>query len=137
MSVDSVAGTLSGDGRSVTQFTFLVRGDSGVRAGIGALSKYDFGLNTSGASATWTGATRASETNPARDWETGDTYVRRLGDKRLLSKISAYTSVFVERATICDNALAHSIGCLYSWKPFVQFDYTYRRVRTTGQPFDN
>src|SRR5258708_256275 len=47
------------------QFSYLLRGDSGVRAGATAIARYDVGRSSMGVTFTWTGASNPSPTNAA------------------------------------------------------------------------
>jgi hypothetical protein len=61
------------------QFTYLLRGDNGARAGATAIARYDVGSSSAGLTFTWTGATNPSPTNPAGIFDLGAGYRLRLG----------------------------------------------------------
>ena len=82
------------------QFTAITRGqDGGYRGGGSAVMRIDQGSNNFGATFTWTGATRPSDTNPAGISDVGLGYGRKFGNEGILSHFTAHGNVTVEKQT--------------------------------------
>ena len=118
--VDSVASVIEDSGDRVTNFSdhvnlaattafhagehlawafaptasIFLRGESGARLGGALIGRYDRANNTFSAAATWSGATRTSDTNPAGLMDVNLGYGRQLS-----KRWSAYSSVQWERAS--------------------------------------
>ena len=61
--------------------------------------RVDPGLNSIGATLSWTGATRSGGTNPAGIWDLGFGYGRKLGANGLANHLTAHTSLTIEKQT--------------------------------------
>jgi hypothetical protein len=74
--------------------SFFLRGESGARLGGALIGRYDRANNTFSAAATWSGATRRSDTNPAGLMDVNLGYGRQLS-----KRWNAYGSAQWERAS--------------------------------------
>lgn len=71
----------------------LLRGDEGLRLGGALLARYDRGVNTFSAAASWSGATVSSPTNPSGLFDITSGYGRKFG------RLTPYANVQLERGT--------------------------------------
>src|SRR5205823_4083565 len=55
----------------------FLRDESGARLGGVAIARYDFGQNSAGLTASWSGATHSSDSNPASTFDLGAGFGRR------------------------------------------------------------
>lgn len=72
---------------------FLLRGDDGLRLGGVLIARYDRGVNTFSAAASWSGATVSSPTNPSGLFDITGGYGRGFG------RLTPYANLQLERAT--------------------------------------
>jgi hypothetical protein len=79
--------------------SFFLRDEDGVRGGAAAIARYDWGRNSAGLTAAWTGATTASASNPAGSLDLGGGYGRRLAASGLLAHFTAHGNFLVEKST--------------------------------------
>jgi hypothetical protein len=81
------------------QATFFLRNQSGARLGAIAIARYDTGRNSIGATASWSGATSSSASNPASTFDLGFGFGRQLFGSRLLEKLTPHFNGEWERST--------------------------------------
>ena len=81
------------------QLSVLVRGDHGVRAGAFLIARTDWGRNSLGFTANWTGATAPSDSNPAGTFDAGFGGGRRLGSSGLAGVLTVHGNYLFERST--------------------------------------
>ena len=81
------------------EVTILTRGDHGARLGGFLIGRGDWGRNSAGFTANWTGATAASDTNPAGTLDVGFGGGRRLGTKGLAGQLTLHGNYLYERST--------------------------------------
>ena len=86
------------------QFIAITRGvDGGYRGGGTAIARVDQGLNNYGATMTWTGATRPTDSNPAGIWDVGFGFGRKFGKEGIRSQFTAHGNVTAEKQTGADK----------------------------------
>ncbi len=79
--------------------TYLTRGDQGFRVGGTALARVDPGLNSIGATLSWSGATKPGSNNPPGIWDLGFGFGRKLGAYGLANHLTAHASLTMEKQT--------------------------------------
>jgi hypothetical protein len=79
--------------------SFLLRGDRGARLGAAAIARFDSGLNSAGATITWTGATVSSVSNPSGVWDIGGGLGRRLANSGAWSRLTPHGNIVYERSS--------------------------------------
>jgi hypothetical protein len=114
------------------QLTAFLHGDSGIRAGATVIARYDGGGNTISGTASWTGATTASDTNPAGTWDFGAGFGRPLGQKGLLSQFTPHANLTLEKSTGFDRTLAIFGGIEYQLTQRVAIDFSGQRFGLVG-----
>jgi hypothetical protein len=108
------------------QATVFLHDESGVRLGAAAIARYDTGKSSLGATASWTGATHSSATNPAGTLDLGCGFGRRLAAEGKLAKFTAHGNGVWERSTGQPGAILAFEG--------VEFELTDRvSVDLSGQ----
>ena len=114
------------------QVTTFLRGDSGVRLGATTIARYDGGGNTIAATASWTAATTASDTNPAGTWDFGGGFGRQLAQKGLLSQFTPHMNLTLERSTGFERTLAVFGGVEYQLTQRLALDLSGQRFGLIG-----
>jgi hypothetical protein len=114
------------------QITFFLRGESGIRAGATVLSRLDWGPNSLGGTVSWSGATHASDNNPAGAWDVGAGYGRHLAPSGFFSQITPHANVILERATGFERTLAAFAGIEYQITNKIALDVSGQRFGLTG-----
>ena len=114
------------------QVTKLLRNDSGLRLGATTIARYDGGGNTIGVIGSWTGATTASDTNPAGTWDIGGGFGRQLAAKGVWSKVTPHTNVTLERSTGFQKTLAVFGGVAYQFTDRFTADVSGQRFGLIG-----
>ena len=156
---DSVSNAISGNGRA-TQFsdrltfaattvlidsghfdvavapqaTAFLRSESGVRLGATAIARFDGGGNSAGLTAGWSGATTASNTNPAGVWDLGVGYGRQLGWR--LKRFTPHADAVYERATGFERTIAVFGGVEYQMTERAAVDAVWQRYGLAGGEAD-
>ena len=114
------------------QVTALLRNDSGVRAGATTIARYDGGGNSIAATAGWSAATAASDTNPSGVWDFGGGIAHRLASMGTLARITPHANVSLEKSTGFDKTLALFGGVEYQVTERVAFDLSCQRFGVIG-----
>lgn len=114
------------------QVTTFLRGDSGVRVGATTIARYDGGGSTIAATASWTAATTASETNPSGTWDFGGGFGHHLAEKGLLSQFTPHVNVTLEKSTGFQRTLAGFGGVEYQLTKRVAIDVAGQRFGLIG-----
>ena len=114
------------------QATFLLRGDSGARLGATVLARYDSGLNSLGATAAWSAATRPSATNPAGSWDFGTGFGRKLASAGVLNRLTPHINALYDRSTGFGGTLAGFAGLEYQITPRAAVDVSGQRLGLSG-----
>jgi hypothetical protein len=107
--------------------TFGFRDQQGFRAGLTAITRYDRGRNSVGATITWTGAANPTESNPAGTWDFGYGYGRVFG-----SRTTVHADGQFERATGYSGAWSFFEGIEFQFTPAVAVDATAQHLNVTG-----
>ena len=82
------------------QFEVITRGlDGGYRGGGTAVARIDHGLSTFGSTLAWTGATRATDSNPSGIWDIGFGFGRKFGKEGIWNNLTAHGNVTIEKQT--------------------------------------
>jgi len=114
------------------QATVFLRDVSGLRYGATVIAREDIGLNSMGATTSWTGATASSTTNPAGTWDFGAGFGRHLAAKGVLSRFTPHVNAIWERSTGFERSFSTFGGVEYQITPRVAFDVSSQRVGLTG-----
>lgn len=114
------------------QVTAFLRNESGARIGGTAIARYGKGLNDLGASVSWSGATSASDTNPAGAWDFAAGYGRQLGARGIASRFTLHATAVLDRPTGFESNLAVFAGVEYEISQRISFDVTAQRFGLTG-----
>ncbi len=114
------------------QVTALLRGDTGVRLGATTIARYDGGGNTIAGIASWSGATAATDSNPAGIWDWGGGYARQLAQAGALSRITPHINLNWERASGFERTLSAFGGIGYQVTGRLTADVSGQRYGLTG-----
>lgn len=114
------------------QVTTFLRAESGARLGAAALATYDRGLNSLGASLAWSGATTASDANPAGVWDVTAGYGRQLASSGPAGRFTLHVTSQVERATGFAASLALFAGVEYQISRRLALDFSGQQYGVTG-----
>jgi hypothetical protein len=114
------------------QVTALLRNDSGFRIGATTIARYNKGLNDLGAYLGWSGATSATDTNPAGVWDFAAGYGRQLASSGLPSQFTLHATTQLERSTGFESNLAVFAGVEYQITPRFALDLSANRFGLTG-----
>jgi hypothetical protein len=114
------------------QATVLLRGDSGMRLGAVAIARYDVGQNSIGGTFAWSGATHASDTNPAGTFDIGAGFGRRLAPRGLLGKFTPHVNVVWERSTGVDPIMSMYEGVEFQMTDRFALDVTGQHLGVNG-----
>ena len=106
--------------------SFLLRGDSGVRAGATAIARYDAGRHSGGVTLSWTGATSPSATNPAGTFDLGFGYGYNLG------KITPHANWVWERSTGISRQISIFEGVEWQVNDPLAIDFSVQHVSLWG-----
>ena len=109
------------------QATALLRDNSGMRIGGSAIVRYDRGPHSLGWTASWTGATSPSDSNPAGVWD----FVAGYGFKPV-TKVTPHAELMFERATGFDRTIGASAGMEYQVTERLAIDVTGLRLGLAG-----
>jgi hypothetical protein len=114
------------------QATVFLRDESGGRYGATVIAREDIGLNSMGATVSWSGATASSASNPAGTWDFGAGYGRHLAAKGVLAHFTPHVNAVWERSTGFDGSLSAFAGVEYQITSRVAFDATGQRIGFSG-----
>ena len=119
------------------QAGIFLRDESGGRLGAVAIARYDSGRNSTGFTASWSGATHSSESNPAGTFDAGFGYGRQLSGSRLLEKFTPHFNAEWERSTGNPSAVLWFEGFEYQITEKLAFDLAGQHIATSGAPPDH
>ena len=108
--------------------TVQTRGEGGFRGGGSALLRVDPGLNSIGGSVSWTGASQASDTNPAGIFDVAFGYGRKLGQQGLLQKLTLHANITVEKQTSLNRFFTMLEGMEYQLSDGFSLDLSAQHV---------
>ena len=114
------------------QVSYLLRGDSGVRAGATAIARYDVGHSSMGVTATWTGASHASDTNPAGTFDVGTGFGYHLKATGPLSHFTPHVNGLYEKSTGVARQLSLFEGMEYQISDPVGLDFAVQHISLRG-----
>jgi hypothetical protein len=112
--------------------TFGSRDQPGIRAGLTAITRYDHGRNSAGATLTWTGTPNPNDSSPAGTWDLGSGYGHTFG-----GKTTVHVDTQLERATGYVSALSVFEGVEYQFTPNVALDLSAQHFNATGGTLDH
>jgi hypothetical protein len=118
------------------QATYLLRGDSGTRAGATAIARYDVGRSSAGVSFTWTGATNPSPTNPAGTFDLGAGYGFRLKPSGPLGHLTPHMNWLYEKSTGNSHQVSLFEGIEYQVKDPFAIDFAVQHISLWGNQPD-
>jgi hypothetical protein len=114
------------------QLTTFLRDQSGVRLGATVIGRYDGGGNSIAFTASWSGATSASDANPAGVWDFGAGWGHHLATSGALNRITPHANVILEKSTGFAHTLALYGGVAYQLTERLSVDVTGQRLGLTG-----
>jgi hypothetical protein len=114
------------------QITALLRSDSGARAGGTAIARFAAGGNDFGFTAGWSGATSATDTNPAGVWDFGGGFGRPLRSKGVLNRLTPHVNAILEKSTGFERTLAGFAGIEYQVTKRLAVDVSGQRFGLSG-----
>jgi hypothetical protein len=118
------------------QFTYLLRGDSGARAGATAIARYDVGRSSAGVTFTWTGATNPSPTNPAGTFDLGAGYGFRLKPSGPLGHLTPHLNWLYEKSTGNSHQVSLFEGMEYQVTDPFAIDFAVQHISLWGNQPD-
>jgi len=118
------------------QVSYLLRGDSGVRAGATAIARYDVGRSSMGVTFTWTGASQASSTNPAGTFDIGAGYGYHLKTTGLLSHFTPHFNWLWEKSTGNSRQISLFEGVEYQLTDPIGLDFAVQHFSVWGNQPD-
>ncbi len=117
--------------------SFYLRDESGARLGSTAIARYDSGRNSTGVTATWSGATHSSPNNPAGLFDLGFGYGRNLQGSPFLEKFTPHTNLILEKATGQQNTVALFEGIEFQMTERFALDLSGQHFSLNHGPADN
>jgi hypothetical protein len=118
------------------QVSYLLRGDSGVRAGATAIARYDVGRSSAGVTLTWTGANNPSATNPAGTFDIGTGYGFRLKPSGALGHLTPHMNWLYEKSTGNSHQISLFEGMEYQMTDLVAVDFAVQHISLWGNQPD-
>jgi hypothetical protein len=118
------------------QATYLLRGDSGVRAGLTAIARYDVGRSSAGVTVTWTGASSPSNTNPAGTFDIGTGYGFRLRPSGALGHLTPHMNWLYEKSTGNSRQISLFEGMEYQVTDPFAIDFAVQHISLWGNQPD-
>ena len=112
--------------------TVLLREDDGTRFGANAIARYDVGRSSAGVTLSWTGATHASDTNPAGTFDLGAGYGYRLRASGALGHLTVHTNALYERSTGVGATLSIFEGVEYQVTEQFALDFSAQHYTVWG-----
>lgn len=107
----------------------FLRGEDGLRLGGALIARYDRGVNTFSAAATWSAATVASPSNPSGLFDITGGYARRFG------RLTPYANIQLERASGIATQYSFFEGVEWQLNPRLSFDFGGQHYAlNSGQP---
>ena len=114
------------------QVTYLLRGDSGARAGLTAIARYDVGRSSAGVTFTWTGASNPSNTNPAGTFDIGTGYGFRLKPSGALGHLTPHMNWLYEKSTGNSHQISLFEGMEYQVTDPFAIDFAVQHISLWG-----
>lgn len=116
------------------QVAFLVRGNSGLRAGATTAINAEIRNYSYSANITWTAATSPTGANPAGDLQSGAGVVRRFGGTKDLPRWTLFANLLHENPTLGQSSYSFFEGFSRQLTKHVAFDFALRHLalRTPG-----
>jgi hypothetical protein len=118
------------------QVSYLLRGDSGVRAGATGIARYDVGRSSAGVTFTWTGATNPSATNPAGTFDIGTGYGFQLKPTGLLAHLTPHMNWLYEKSTGNSHQISLFEGMEYQVTDPFAIDFAVQHISLWGNQPD-
>jgi hypothetical protein len=118
------------------QATYLLRGDSGMRAGATAIARYDAGRSSGGVTLTWTGASNPSPTNPAGTFDIGVGYGFRLKPSGALGHLTPHVNWLYEKSTGNSRQVSLFEGLEYQVTDPFAIDFAVQHISLWGNQPD-
>ena len=118
------------------QVTFLLRGDSGVRAGATAIARYDIGRSSAGVTFTWAGASQPSDTNPAGTFDLGAGYGFHLKATGPLRHFTPHFNALWEKSTGNTRLVSLFEGVEYQVTDPLAIDFALQHISLWGNQPD-
>ncbi len=118
------------------QATYLLRGDSGMRAGLTAIARYDVGRSSAGVTFTWTGASNPSNTNPAGTFDIGTGYGFRLRPSGPLGHLTPHMNWLYEKSTGNGRQISLFEGMEYQVTDPFAIDFAVQHISMLGNQPD-
>jgi hypothetical protein len=118
------------------QATYLLRGDSGMRAGLTAIARYDVGRSSAGVTFTWTGASNPSNTNPAGTFDIGTGYGFRLRPSGALGHLTPHMNWLYEKSTGNGRQISLFEGMEYQVTDPFAIDFAVQHISLWGNQPD-
>jgi hypothetical protein len=119
------------------QSSVLLRGDSGLRLGGTAIARYDAGRSSTGVTVGWTGATSASNSNPAGVLDVGAGFGFRLKPSGALGHLTPHTNILYEKATGLTRQISIFEGMEYQVTDAFALDVSVQHVALWGGQTDH
>lgn len=119
------------------QLTVLWRNDSGIRAGAYTITRWDLGRSSLGLTASWTGATQPSPTNPAGTLDGGVGFGRQFGRTGSRHPVTLHTSAIYERSTDFHGFPSFYEGAGIQLSKKVTLDVTASQLGSTDNGYDH
>jgi hypothetical protein len=116
------------------QATAFLRDESGWRYGATLIAREDLGLNSMGATVSWSGASSSSSSNPAGTWDFSGGFGRHLGAKGVLGHFTPHVNIVWERSTGLDGSLSSFAGVEYQITARVSIDASAQRIGSNTGP---
>ena len=117
--------------------TFFLRNEAGVRLGATAIARYDAAGNSFSSTCAWSGATQASENNPARIADVGVGFGRRLGPRGLARKLTPHGNAVWEMATGHARTFSLFEGMAYEINQRISLDVSAQHFSLRGGAVDH
>ena len=118
------------------QVSYLLRGDSGVRAGATAIARYDVGRSSAGVTFTWTGATHPSPTNPAGTFDIGAGYGFQLKPTGAAGHLTPHMNWLYEKSTGNSRQISLFEGMEYQVTDPLAIDFAVQHISLWGNQPD-
>lgn len=116
--------------------TYLLRGDSGLRAGATAIARYDVGRSSAGVTFTWMGASNPSSTNPAGTFDVGSGYGFQLKPSGALSHLTPHLNWLYEKSTGIGHQISLFEGVEYQVTDPFAIDFAVQHISLWGSQPD-
>jgi hypothetical protein len=119
------------------QASLFVRDEKGARLGGTLVGRYDMGLNSFGATLSWSGATHSSTTNPAGTADVGFGFGRQWAESGWRSRFSPHVNTVWERSTGVAHTWSAFEGVEYQISSHFAFDVSGQHLGNPGGPVDH